>query len=297
MTPLPSALRRPITEHEIETFWRDGAVCLRGVIDTAWLETLAPAVDHVIASGRAHDVTERVRRARAERRGADDDILEDGAGEGAYWIALDSWRITPVIGTFATSSMLPEIAGQVLRASVVNLYTDQLLVKEPRAPTRTAFHVDEPYFIIDGEQVCTCWVPLDNVTIASGAMGFVRGSHRWGGKYKPNDFTTGRPHARTLADPTTEALPDIDREPGKYDIVYYECGPGDVTLHHARTAHGSGGNTSPDARRRALAIRYSGDDAIYRAKPTVPIDPSGGLSFEGEPFGRNPLFPKVWSRA
>lgn len=296
LTKPGSKLLRPITDEEIEAFWRDGAVCLRAVIDPAWLQALAAPIEQVIRSGKAHDVTERVRAAKAARPAIQDDLLEDGVGRGAYWIALDSWRIHPAIGRFSTASMLPEIAGRILRASAVNLYTDQMLVKEPGSPTRTAFHVDEPYFIAEGEQICTCWVPLDTVTRASGAMGFVRGSHLWGRNFKPNDFTTGRPHERTLDEPNTEALPDIDRDPSTFDIVYYECAPGDITIHHARTAHGSGGNTTPGLRRRALAVRYCGDDVRYRAKPTVPVDPSGGLVRDGDLFSHNPLFPKVWSR-
>ena len=283
--PMAAAMRRPIIDEEIETFWRDGVVCLKNVIDRDWLEAVADPIERILASGRATDVTERVRDAKA--RGVKD-VLDDGQGEGAYFIALDSWRQQREIGRFATQSMLPEIAGRVLRSSVVSIYTDQLLVKEPGAPTRTAFHVDEPYFIVDGEQVCTCWVPLDTVTLASGAMGYVRGSHRWGANFKPNDFTTGRPHAHTIADADTRSLPDIDRYPEQFDLIYHECQPGDVTVHHMRTAHGSGGNTTAGQRRRALAIRYCGDDAVYRHKPTVPLDPSAGLVQDPRP----PLSPR-----
>ena len=289
--PVNSSMLRPITQDEIDTFWEDGVVCLRGVIAQAWLDVIADPVESILTSGRATNVTERVQKAGADRAG---DILEDGEGSGGYYIALDAWRLNREIGRFATRSMLPEIAARVLRSSAVSIYTDQLLVKEPGAPTRTAFHVDEPYFIADGEQICTCWVPLDRVTLASGAMGYVRGSHRWGANFKPNDFTTGRPHAHTLVDQSTESLPDIDRNPEKFDLVYYQCEPGDMTIHHMRTAHGSGGNTTSGQRRRALAIRYCGDDAVYRAKTTVPLDPSGGLVDEGAPFSDCPLFPVVW---
>jgi ectoine hydroxylase-related dioxygenase (phytanoyl-CoA dioxygenase family) len=289
--PATASLLRPITDEEIETFWRDGVVCLKGVIDKAWLEAIAGPVESILASGRATNVTERVRKARA---GGAKDLLQDGEGSGGYYIALDAWRLHRDIGRFATRSMIPEIAARVLRSSAVSMYTDQLLVKEPGAPTRTAFHVDEPYFIAEGEQVCTCWIPLDTVTLASGAMGYVRGSHRWNANFKPNDFATGRAHAHTLSDLSTESLPDIDRNPEKFDIVHYECGPGDMTIHHMRTAHGSGGNTTAGQRRRALAIRYCGDDAVYRAKATIPLDPSAGLVEDGEPFRTCPLFPVVW---
>jgi len=293
---LPARMRRPITDEEIETFWRDGVVCLRSVIDTAWLESVAEPIERVLASGRASNLTEKIRKERAARADSEgnDDVLEDVESTGAYYIALDAWRQQREIGSFATRSMLPEIAARVLRSSGVSIYTDQLLVKEPGAGTRTAFHVDEPYFIADGDQICTCWVPLDTVTLASGAMGYVRGSHRWTHNFKPNEFATGRAKASAMGDTNTVSLPDIDRNPDDFDLVYHECEPGDMTIHHMRTAHGSGGNTTSGQRRRALAIRYCGDDAVYRHKPTVPVDPSGGLISDGDRFDSCPLFPRVW---
>ncbi len=39
------SLPRPITEEEIETYQRDGLVCLRGMFDSAWIERLRQAAD------------------------------------------------------------------------------------------------------------------------------------------------------------------------------------------------------------------------------------------------------------
>eukprot|EP00665_Eupelagonemidae_sp_cell47_P010035 gene10035-6764_t len=54
-----------------------------------------------------------------------------------------------------------------------------MFYKERGSLVRTAFHQDASYFSMKGEQIAICWVPVDVVTKASGAMGYVRGSHRW----------------------------------------------------------------------------------------------------------------------
>lgn len=306
-TKLGRELVREITEDEIETFWRDGVVCLRGVIDPEWLESLTAPIDRLLASGQALDLFEAVRASRRDGDTADsageDRFLQDAMAGGAsdearFGHVLDSSRADEALGRFALESMLPEIAARVLRADHVCYYNDQLLVKEPGTPTRTAFHIDEPYFNVTGNQIGTCWVPLDVVTRDSGAMGYVRGSHLWEGEFLPNNFLTGALHeAAAGVDGGGRQLLEIDRHPEDYDIIYYEVELGDVTIHHARTAHGSGGNTTRDRRRRALAIRYCGDDARYLHKATAPSDTSDGVLVDGQLLSEASFFPQCWSRS
>ena len=40
---------RDITTDEIDTFWRDGVVCLRGMFDADWIARMGEAVDDAIA--------------------------------------------------------------------------------------------------------------------------------------------------------------------------------------------------------------------------------------------------------
>jgi ectoine hydroxylase-related dioxygenase (phytanoyl-CoA dioxygenase family) len=74
---------------------------------------------------------------------------------------------------------MPAIAAALLRATRLNLWEDSVLVKEPGSGERTAWHQDLSYFHVSGEKLCTTWVPLDEVDADTGAMSFVRGSHRW----------------------------------------------------------------------------------------------------------------------
>ena len=71
---------------------------------------------------------------------------------------------------------------------------------------------------------------------------------------------------------------------------------GDVTIHHARTLHGASANRSPDQSRRAISIRYCGDDARYHIREGAPLKPHHTTIREGDPLTHERC-PKVWPLA
>lgn len=125
---------------------------------------------------------------------------------------------------------------------------------------RTAFHQDASFFALRGEQVAVCWVLCDEVTEASGAIGYVRGSHRWpdrdgkpGVVLQGKSFVTNLPKRKENPGERSQPayhVPDIEDHEEDYDIVYFEAQPGDVVIHHCNTLHGSRGNTSSVRHRR-----------------------------------------------
>ena len=166
--------------------------------------------------------------------------------------------------------------------------TDRRAAQRPNE--RTAWHQDIGYFQVEGEQLCTSWIPLDSVDQASGAMSFVRGSHR-GDIYRPNLFVT------PMEIPGTQgaSVPDIDAlaVSGDVQLICYELGPGDVTVHHARTLHAAGGNTTTDRRRRAISVRYCGDDARYFIRRGAPQKPHHSTVINGDLLDSDDC-PVVW---
>ena len=71
-----------------------------------------------------------------------------------------------------------EAAGRVMGASESTLIFDQLLVKEPGTSTETLWHHDITYWSVAGEQIVTLWLALDDVTDETGAVEYIKGSHR-----------------------------------------------------------------------------------------------------------------------
>ena len=88
-------------------------------------------------------------------------------------------------------------------------------------------------------------------------------------------------------------------------ILKWETEPGDVVVHHPRTLHFSEGNRRSDLRRRALALRYLGEDAYFDARPGTFMEnpkvrallPAGSFEFEDGARMINAAFPQVWPRS
>ena len=282
-------LVRPITPDEIAAYERDGVVCLRQVMPLAWLERMAAPIEAELAAARSADLSEMARAIEA----GGGEILEDAAIEtastGRFIAGTDHWRSNADFRAFATESPLAEIAAALMRSETVHLYEDSLLVKEPGSKERTAYHQDLAYFHVEGEQVCTSWCPLDPVTPETGAVSYVRGSHRWGKVYRPNLFVSRADIPGTLGEP----LPPIDEKPEDYDLVQFSLQPGDVTVHHARTLHGAGGNAATSQRRCAISVRYTGDDVRFHRRPGAPTKPHHEGMLDGDALGGEGA-PQAW---
>lgn len=281
---------RPITDAEVEAFHRDGVVCLRQVIPAAWLGRMADAVERALTDPLTVDLSQMGVDLAA---GLGTETLLDGAvGDsstpGRFRAGTQHWRRDADFDAFARASPLPRIVARLLASTTVQLYEDSVLVKEPGTAERTAFHQDMAYFHVDGDQVCTTWVPLDAVTSASGALEFVRGSHRWRRTFRPNLFVT------TMALPDTEGedVPD-PRTQRDWELVSFDTEPGDITVHHARTIHGAGGNASATLRRRAISVRYTGDDVRFRRRRGAPLEPHHEAMRDGDPLDPA-AFPRVY---
>jgi len=290
-----STLRAP-TEAEVEAFDRDGVVALRGVVPFEWVDRCRAGLDEAFARPSAspisEDVTASAEAAAAEGRPTlgDDERRAFGPTAGRFLVASGTWTWNASLRAVATESVLPAIAAGLTRSAEIRFYDDQVLLKEPRCAEFTAFHTDEAYWKISGEQVCVLWFPVDVVTADSSAMRYVRGSHRWPGRYGRKRFFDG-----TAADPSVvrDELPDIGADERAYDIVTVEAEPGDLLAHHYRTVHGSRGN-STDRVRRAASFRYVGEDVRYRWKPSPdkPYHEEGHLR-DGDPLD-DEHYPVVW---
>jgi ectoine hydroxylase-related dioxygenase (phytanoyl-CoA dioxygenase family) len=174
-------------------------------------------------------------------------------------------------------------------AHKINLFHEHVLVKEPNTRERTPWHHDQPYWVVDGTQVCSLWIPLDPVPREMGVE-FVAGSHRGGRWYAPKSFSTEENH------PGNEGVtvPDIDARRDEFDMRSFSVEPGDCIAFHALTVHGAPGNASSSTRRRAVAMRFTGDDGRftrrdgYMSPPFEEVKLAIGAPMDSEHF------PVVW---
>lgn len=254
---------RSVTPDEVATFWRDGVVCLRSILPIELVESMAKPIEEALVSSATTDLSEMADALESgvgAARNVDELVVASGAPRGHFKAGTDHWILQQEFRDFALRSPLPEIVASILQSDEVRLYEDSVLVKEPGTQEKTGFHQDMAYFHLEGDLVCTTWVPLDIVTAETGAVRFVVGSHLDDTKYRPNMFVSD------LAMPDTEGaeVPDYDKIVGEARIISFDTSPGDLTVHHARTIHAASGNMSRTQRRRAISVRYTGDGTRFK---------------------------------
>ena len=129
----------------------------------------------------------------------------------------------------------------------VMLYSVEFLIKEPRTKAVVTMHQDLTYWgmgEIDG--LTTAWLALSPATRESGCMDVVRASHK-------NPIL---PHEDTFdGDNLLSRGQEIRGDVAEKDKVSMELQPGEISLHHGLTIHGSGPNVSND-RRIGVVLRY-----------------------------------------
>lgn len=271
----------PLDQADIDAFQRDGAICLRGVIDDETIDALREAVAWSI-----------------EHPGPYSQDLTNGQKGGAYFADIFCWTRCDAYRAHIVNPAMAAIAGQLLDAARIRFYVDHLLVMEPGSSEPTPWHQDYPYWPMEGSGSCSIWLALDPVNKESGAVEFVAGSHRIGDIYAPRSFQA----EEQLEDGALARIPDIDANRDHYSILSWDMVPGDVTVHHCLTVHGSPGNTRQDQRRRGLAVRFMDDSAKYRARDAVPVVMRKAFAElapelrDGGPFDAR-IFPELWSAA
>jgi len=265
-----------LTQEQLGEFKNDGVTCLRGVVSPEQIETLRAAVQRDIENPGPKFYGYQTE------------------GDAQFHGNQELWQTDEDFAAYCLRSELPALAAQFLESEKINLYYDQLFVKEPGADAPTPWHNDQPYWGISGWQVMSFWLALDPVSRESGAVEYVRGSHKWDRWYQPKPFAKGATHSYT-DNPDYVDMPDIDNNRDDYDFVIYDMEPGDLLAFHSLIIHGSAGNTHRKNRRRGYAVRYAGDDVRYDERPGTSV-PLHEASLNDGDLLDSERFPVVWRR-
>lgn len=258
---------RTVTPEEKSAYRRDGAVILRQMLDLEWIDRMRAAIDAILDTPGPGGL----------------EYAASGSG-GRYYGDFFLWMRHPDFRAIALESPLPELARQVMEAREVRLFYDQLLVKEPMTREETPWHQDLPYWPLRGEDILSFWIPFDTVRPETGAMRYIRGSHRDGVMYAPRAFGKDSGFAEIYARMGLPPIPETETLLANADILVCAVEPGDIVLHHPLTFHWSPGNMSSDVRRRALALRYIGDDAVYDGRPGTFVESRRVMDLLFEPM-------------
>jgi len=262
-----------ISAELINAYERDGAVCVRGLVNEGWRARLAEDFENNLQNPGplAKEYADREKSTRFH-------------GDQFLWLRHEALK------DYVLHGPAVDVARRMMGARKLNLFFDHLLIKEPGSVEPTPWHQDLPYWQLKGTQICSVWITLDPVTAASGGVQYVRGSHKWGKFYAPITFSQDPNVYHTVElEPMPENIAALC-EPE--DLLSWEMEPGDAIIHHALTIHGAPGNMSRTTRRRGYAVRYTGDDVVWDPRPyCAPVVHDPGIE-PGAPLDCA-LFPEV----
>ncbi len=265
----PAYPTRVLTAEEIQRYRDDGVIMIKGAIDPNWMALIESGIEEA-----RHKASIVGRFMSRKVEGYQMDIF--------LWKRIDALRDLIYYGPFA------RWAQQLMGAQEVRFFYDQMFIKEPGTDAPTPWHQDLSFWPIRGEQICSFWIPCDPVTRANSGLMYVRGSHKW-----PQRFKAISPdYVAAIIDDSMDDIPDINANLDQYELLDWEMEPGDILMFHPLTLHGSYGNQSRTMRRRALALRWTGDDVVYA--PTAKRMPIHyeHASVSGGPL-RGAAFPRI----
>ena len=258
---------RAVSQEDIDTYERDGAVVLRNVCSPDWIEMLLPVAKRIAVDK--------------------DDIGLLPNYPGRYMA-----RVSPEFRQLAFQSPLAEAACQVMRSKEAHFFFDEMFVKAPGSAEKTIWHTDRMGWPVSGKMVPSLWMPLTPVTRAN-SLECIAGSHTQDVRYwlfSPNARKMIKPDDRA-PHPNGEAM----RNDPSVRFLTWDMQPGDLLVVHPWTLHYSAGNPAPDWR-IAVSVRIFGDDIRWDPRPDCVN--LAGVSLDEMLAGerpQGPLCPLVWS--
>jgi len=159
---------------------------------------------------------------------------------------INAHCVMPFAARLALGPAVLDVIEGILGPDIL-IYSAEFFIKEPHTTQIVSMHQDLTYWDLGGTQhLVTAWIALSPSRPASGCMDFVRGSHL--NPILPHEDTFDENNLLSRGQEVRVAVAPADKVP-------IEIYPGQMSLHHGLTIHGSGPNRSDD-RRIALVIRY-----------------------------------------
>lgn len=152
------------------------------------------------------------------------------------------FRHDPVFAEVISNSAISSLAHDLMEGPV-RVWEDQSIAKAPGDEFGVvAWHQDYTYWDHVGpSELATCWIALDDATVANACMHVIPGSHKWNLDYARDDVDNE--NANWVLE-----RPDIPAD-ATVEPVACEVEAGHCHFHHCRTLHGSQGNTTDRPRR------------------------------------------------
>ena len=159
----------------------------------------------------------------------------------------------------------------------IYIWSSAIFAKLPGEGKIVSYHQDNPYWQLSTNNVVSAWIALTKSEKKSGALEIVPGSHKKG-IIKNLDVKNAREsylqgERTTIDNDLLSYNQNLDDYIKSNKPVTIELEPGEFSIHHVNTVHGSGINNTGNAR-IGFAVRYvtsdtkhliekSGDSALH----------------------------------
>lgn len=288
----------PLTPQEVAEYHERGFLLPIRVLDDAQVETARQALEEHLEGGRdskTYELTDPIvekEGAATVGAGSASAVLEKAEVEKkphSVPFLFNLWERDERFWSIVSNPVIAGMARQLLGSEEVVLMEDGAVVKKPTVGGRLAWHQDYAYWPLAAPNAVTCWIALDDVSSANGAMMVADGSHKLGEKL-PVEFGDGSSFMHDERPGIGEVRPP---EEVGLDVVGYELNAGECGFHHALLWHASGPNTSPNPR-RGFIPRYVAGGTTWLGAQRFPYNYTDEEleCAPGEPI-HGPHFPRI----
>ena len=257
-----------LSPEQVDAFWRDGVVVAEDAVTPEQLAALRAVFDGWVQESRTHA----------------EDYGETVDGRARFDLQPVHSPETPGLRRVQSPEEVSDVYAGVMReAATVDMVADligpnlrfhhgKVNSKLPGTATQVKFHQDFPFQPMSNDDIITCLLFLDDVTLKNGPLEVVPGSHR-GPLY--SHWHAGRFTGAVADDVTAEVAQKAVPCTGK---------AGSVCLMHSSLLHGSAPNLS-DGPRTLYITTYYAEDAVELSPNALPSTLTHEL-VRGEVTGR-----------
>ncbi|MBS0614248.1 MAG: phytanoyl-CoA dioxygenase family protein [Proteobacteria bacterium] len=235
-----------ITEGLIQEYQRDGFLKIASFLDAEETAQLRHAVE--IA------VSERSERIPGF---ADGGIIGDEYYDNVFKQRVNLWRTNDAVRRFILDARIGRLAARLAQQDALRLYHDQGLFKAPWA-NATSWHIDCPYWAFHSRDAISLWIALEDVTMQSGALYFMPGTHR------------SARFDNVMIGPNVGDLFRVYPEWASIPATCVQMKAGDASFHNGLTAHAAGPNMTPGTRHAYAAIFMPDGSRFNGARNVLP---------------------------
>jgi phytanoyl-CoA hydroxylase len=242
-----------LTSDQIDTFWRDGVIVLEDAVTPDQLQRLRTVFASWVEDSRSHDT----------------DFGETLDGRARFDLEPGHSAERPALRRVQSPEEVSDDFLDIMRhARTVDFVADligpnlkfhhgKVNSKQPGAATKVKFHQDFPFQPMTNDDIITCLLFVDDVTLENGPLEVVPGTHK-GPLY--SHWHDGR---------FTGAVADDVMAEHAGNVVKCTGPAGSVCLMHSSLLHGSAPNLS-DQPRTLYITTYYAEDAIELSPNHLP---------------------------